>query len=951
MRFPSLFLIFLLGFFSQKAHAQVAAPSYLEEWAEALSLYESGQESEGLERMARLLDGLSTQEGVLPNVLFHMETTLGACLFEKGSYDQALLHGERADAWFKRLGFPRQIKEIVVLDELLCRSAFQAKRMDKAVSWGEVWIKDALRVVSKYSLAYVKSLYFAGCAQFLEGDYVASRGHLREFHELYEDYGEDFFSQGELLLSFVYLSICHSNLGDHTSALASLALADALIEEQGENPQASAQTSMVRGSIYMALGERDQAIEAFESSKSLLEAYNPELDDEQVVSTYLTVCLGLAGLYFQDEELEEESLALYAALLEALEDLGSGYDLLYARTLAQYGHALMVSSDWNAGGAYLCQADDLLTELDPAYSQAPDFMWTKIMKTLYFLFDGQEEAMLSEAEAVTRRLSEKIFASFPYLIESEREQLWSQIKTWYSMALPTMALSSPQSRLSELCYNGVLQSKGILLNSSLNIDRMLKVANDESLHHLQAQRLRAKELIASSSGEGLAFSSYEVVDKLERRLLKELQPYGNFMADLHITADSVRRALKSNELAIEFLAMENWADEDTLYIALTLKRDYTYPHLYELCSHRDLEALRQKSKLTELDQNLFSCLWGRIDEGEYADVETIYFAADGLLYAIPIEYSLTPSGLRMMEKYQCRRLSSTRELTRSPRPASPDGKVVAYGHIDYNASPQAISQALESLPLGEISPGSPAFEAQVPESIPRGLLEDLRGVDIGFGDLKFSRAEIRAIDSLCSRKKIAREVYDSCRASEESVKRLVSPEVLHFATHGVYFTPQAARRSSYLQRIIDKTEPLSEPLVRSALILAGANQSIHGQGQSGMEDGFLTARDISSVDLRNTKLVVLSSCNSGLGDIGSDGVFGLQRGFKQAGAQTLLMSLVSVNDYAAYLFVKTFFENYFSHGSPTQALREAQAFIRQTEGRKWDAPQFWAPFILLDAIE
>lgn len=949
MRVQTILLIFLLCLFPRPSQGQTFGASWQKEWTAALDLWNSGNTNEGLAGMIRVVDSLSSQVGVLPREMCGMEYTLGDCFFSLGKFDLAILHAERADAWWKKAGFPRRVKEIVNLDKLLCMSAYKAMQYEKAAEWGDVWREDARRIFSKYSPSYVLCLYVVGCAKFQTGNYVESRDHLQDLVELYEEYGKETISEDELFQALVFLSICHTNLGANTSSLACLDQADALIEKQGRNDWTSAGTKMLRGSVYMACGENDLAIDAFEASKELLEIYDPELEDENAVSFYLSACLCLAGLYIQDEALQEESLDLFVTILETLETLDGDYDLLYARTLAQYGMWQMVLEDWDAGGALLCEADDLLMEIHPTYSQEADFMWTKIMKELYLLGEGEDEALLAEAELVSALLCERLFESFPFLVESEREQFWGEVNPWYTMALPTLARANPRSELSELCFNGVLQSKGILLNSSLNIDRMLKVANNETLDNLQAQRLRAKELLPSSSDEGLQFANYTVVDKLERRLLRELQPYGNFMADLHITADSVRKALKSYELAVEFLAVENWGEEDTTYIALTLKRDYEYPHLYELCSRRDLEALMKVSNLTNLDETLYALVWGGMAETEFAGVESIYFAADGLLYAIPIEYCLTPDGRRMMEKYECMRVSSTRELCRPSEPSSGEGKVVAYGNVDYNASFEEIREALEKVVCRE-SLRTSSSEIEVVDTIPRSMFEDLRTVDGGFGKLSFSGPEINAIDSLCGLREIACEVYDSCRASEESVKLLVSPRVLHFATHGVYFTPQAARSRSYLNRIIEKTEPLNEPLVRSALILAGVNKMIKNGCKPGMEDGILTARDISTIDLRGTKLVVLSACNSGLGDIGSDGVFGLQRGFKQAGAESILMSLVSVNDYVAYIFVQAFFERYFAHGSSTLALREAQRFVQETEEGRWRSPEFWAPFILLDAI-
>ena len=151
----------------------------------------------------------------------------------------------------------------------------------------------------------------------------------------------------------------------------------------------------------------------------------------------------------------------------------------------------------------------------------------------------------------------------------------------------------------------------------------------------------------------------------------------------------------------------------------------------------------------------------------------------------------------------------------------------------------------------------------------------------------------------------------------------------------------------------------------------------------GVDDGILTAKEISRLDLRGLDLVVLSACQTGLGEITGDGVFGLQRGFKKAGANTLLMSLWSVDDDATRLLMTRFYENYISGMTKMESLREAQTYVRdyviektvtvgsgkwpitamekeqarkrkpQTVVRKirpYADPRYWAAFILLDAL-
>jgi CHAT domain-containing protein len=136
----------------------------------------------------------------------------------------------------------------------------------------------------------------------------------------------------------------------------------------------------------------------------------------------------------------------------------------------------------------------------------------------------------------------------------------------------------------------------------------------------------------------------------------------------------------------------------------------------------------------------------------------------------------------------------------------------------------------------------------------------------------------------------------------------------------------------------------SNPMRRSGLALANANDVwTRGLGLES-EDGVLTAQELSNTDLRKAKLVVLSACETGLGDIkGSEGVFGLQRGLKQAGAGSIIMSLWRVPDKETSEFMQVFYSNLLS----MKDIRKAFVFAQKTMQKKYD-PYYWAAFVLVE---
>ena len=117
-----------------------------------------------------------------------------------------------------------------------------------------------------------------------------------------------------------------------------------------------------------------------------------------------------------------------------------------------------------------------------------------------------------------------------------------------------------------------------------------------------------------------------------------------------------------------------------------------------------------------------------------------------------------------------------------------------------------------------------------------------------------------------------------------------------------------------------------------------------------IEDGILTAKELSKLDLSNLNLAILSACQTGVGEIVGDGVFGLQRGFKKAGAQTLLMSLWKVDDTATLLLMTEFYNKLINGNSKKQSLYKAQQYLRTYQNGVYDKPEYWAAFIMLDGI-
>lgn len=191
--------------------------------------------------------------------------------------------------------------------------------------------------------------------------------------------------------------------------------------------------------------------------------------------------------------------------------------------------------------------------------------------------------------------------------------------------------------------------------------------------------------------------------------------------------------------------------------------------------------------------------------------------------------------------------------------------------------------------------------------------------------------------------------------TEESFKSLAgsSIDIIHLATHGFFWSEEDAQKRDYvtflnpLNRATQSAE--DNALMRSGLFFSGANIGLKGEKlPDDVEDGVLTALELSNMNLGHVDMVVMSACESGLGETSGEGVFGLQRGFKLAGANTLLMSLWKVDDTATQKLMAEFYRHYLSGKSKQESLHLAQESLRKS--REYSDPQYWAAFILLDGL-
>lgn len=260
--------------------------------------------------------------------------------------------------------------------------------------------------------------------------------------------------------------------------------------------------------------------------------------------------------------------------------------------------------------------------------------------------------------------------------------------------------------------------------------------------------------------------------------------------------------------------------------------------------------------------------------------------------------------------YELYRVSSTREIIKFKEESKYlPLNATLFGALRYDAPESALQKA--------------AQEATTRERLSRHP----------WGPLRYSGSEIYQIKALLDSLHIQTIAYTSLSGNEEAFKSLDRSDahILHISTHGYFLEDDSLRVN---------------PMLRSGLVLSGANRAwLQKDIIEGIEDGLLTADEISLLRLDHLRLAVLSACNTALGSINnSEGVFGLQRAFKLAGAQTLIISLWPVDDRATAEFMITFYQAWLTGKDMRTAFTETQHAFSE----RYENPYYWAGFVMVD---
>ena len=794
----------------------------------------------------------------------------------------------------------------------------------------------------------------------------------------------------DYLLSLNNLAIVYQSQGKYSLAEPLISKVLEIINEiYGKNNIDYAKTLNDLASIYQDQGKYQKAEPIYLESISIMKRILGDNNLDYLDSlNNLAVLYSEQSKYIEAEPLLQEILKTRKEILgdehpdyaNSLNDLGALYcdqkkyseaEPLFIRALAikkeVYGekHPDYALSLANLGELYLCQKK--YSEAEPLLLKSleirrkilgemhPDFINSLYELAEYFqtinLNDKSSQYLLQFLKNNQKRIVDNIYG----LTENELIEYINSINIFLIYPLSFLHnFPNIYSEINNSCYENELLVKNLTIRNQKLITKSIQNNGNQSVldkyQKFVANKRELKKIQELPKEKQPA--NFELITKetlqIEKELALESYTFSDYQKGMTISFNDIKNKLKKNEIAIDLVSFTYFnkkMTKNTLYAAFVVSKVRNYPNYIPLFEKRQLEFLLSNNK-SEQDsiridkqylEKAISDLFLRPLQKEFEGVRTIYLSPSGLGHQIDFAALPVSENQTLGEKYNLHILSSPSELI-DHKVTSLEKKsnieILLYGGIDYGKS--NAKEKLENLIVDNLND-----------------LTDMRtrsGIT-GFDYLNGTNNEVTKIQLQGNQNGFATSVFKDSFATEESIKALdgrTTPYVLHLATHGFFFADPLKENSKDIFDLEVKSKYYKvsdDPMMRSGLVFAGANNYWNKTNDNTtIDNGIMTASEISNLDLRACHLVVLSACETGLGEVkGSEGVFGLQRAFKMAGVKNIIMSLWKVPDEQTAELFDIFYNECFAGKSIHEAFQSAQSKMKAKY-----SPYYWAGFVLLE---
>jgi tetratricopeptide (TPR) repeat protein len=755
------------------------------------------------------------------------------------------------------------------------------------------------------------------------------------------------------------LGLLYEDMKDFEKAETTLQRSLALrIKIFGQEHPAVALSLNNLATVYRAMGRFDAAEKLFLQALDLDKKLIGERSTE-----YVSSLSNLAELYINTERYTEAEKFCIESIAIKLE--------LYGPESESYATELVrISSLYDATGKYKLAEDSLLKALkilkdnygieNPAYQNAICQLIDLLMRQKRFdeaveylpiAIEGYRKSILDVSSFLSNSEMQKFLeigiAGFE-VFESFEKELFHQY---------------PQV-VSDISVLRLFMDGALLRNSSNLRAQILEsgdtsmISNYEKWIYYRTQISDQMSLPVSRRQKDLTVW-VDVANELEKDLIKKSPLFDEDQHMLDLNIQDLQNSIKEDEIILQFISYNFYNDHrftDSVFYAVSIiNKTNKTPVYVPLFEEKKLSGLYAGDTIRTFANLLYNNARIRNIEREisYSDslyklilepiepylknVKHIYYSPSGILHNLTFDALRLPDGKYLSDKFQLSRLSGIAGVSSINDKNFIPSDIALFGGLIYDMD------SVKQKKLAKSSVNKSMNEYSMPDLVL--LSKGSRGGDFQY--LPGSKKEVDAIGSLFTTNKINTYDLSGELGLEEKLKSFngnTSPTIIHLSTHGYFFPDPSVKKHTNL---VENTFTVSDdPLFRSGLILTGGNYVwSKGIPVKGIEDGILTAYEVSNLYLPNTKLVVMSACETGKGDINnSEGVYGLQRAFKIAGVDYIIVSLWQVLDKETSDFMILFYQNLLTMKSIPDAFRSTQDTMKN---KYRDEPYKWAGFVLI----
>lgn len=809
----------------------------------------------------------------------------------------------------------------------LSKLYFSISRFQKAIELTNERLECLKDIYSETSLEYAVGVNDLGIMYVNSGEFIKGLEQFEKVHPRLAS--ENYLNKSNSLNN---LARCHLELGNFKKAEQYFFESIQTHRENDTLNEYYATALINIGAMYLTMKNLESAKNYYLLAKDII------IKTKGTKNNFYIIILNNLGEVALNEGDIEESMQFYTEVLSLIDYVYTKEDPVLLEILGSIGRAVCVGQNYKDGIDIINNVRNVM--ILRFGEQNPKTMVQTTNLSFAYLSSGKNDLAYDLTKDHFKTINNNVNYHLKYLSEGESIEYLNQMNVFYAICYTLLSNTKDvYPDLVEIGLNSILQNKGKLLQSNTALRNQVYNSNDSKLietYKSWMEKLQTLNYLENASDIDfkLLDNTKKEAEKLERILTESSQEFAKALNKENNWKD-IQNALNENEIVIEFIKynhQEKFISDTVKYGAFVFDKNSSSPTFVNVCTEYDLLEIIGKHGGNNLSyiQNiygkkgepskLYNVLWKPLEK-YISEGQKLFIAPDGILHKISF-YGISDGEKFLNKKYKIQNVSSANAVLNKETTLKTFNPILV-GGVDYDYKVSDNSDKIWTY---------------------------LEGTQI----------ETEEIARIIEENGYEVKLLTKEKATEKEVlKFLTERNIAHIATHGFFYPKPSliheifeektfvddqiafrggSRGLGYNYYVANKN-----PMMRSGIALSSANQVWENIDLNLENDGVLTAQDIAILDLRNLDLIVLSACETGLGDIeGNEGVFGLQRSLKMAGVKKIIMSLWQVPDKETKEFMILFYQNLITNKNIESAFQKAQLEMSE----KYDA-FYWAAFVLI----